>query len=98
MLVGRAVLGLLAAHFDVAAGGRAFVALLGGVLVAAVVALFVVAAFLGLLVGRILGRGEVEILEQPARQLGERRLVVERQRQRVELGGALSPRSTARPA
>ena len=87
--LGVLVLGLLAAHLDVAAAGRALVALLGGIVAAALVAFGVVAGFLRLVVDRVLGRREVEILEQPPRQLGEGRLVVERQCERVELGRGL---------
>ena len=87
--VGILVLDLLPAHVDITSAGRLFVALLGFVVAAPLLALGVIAGFLGLLLGRVLGGGEVEILEQPTRQLGKRSLVVERQRQCVELGRGL---------
>ena len=83
---GVLVLRLLAAHLGVTAAGSLVLALLGGVVASAVVAFGIVAGFVGLFVERLLGSSEVEILEQPPRQLRESRLVVERQRERVELG------------
>ena len=47
------------------------------------------------LLGEVLGRGEVEVFEQPPRQLGERGLVVERQRRGRRARLRPCPRSTA---
>ena len=58
----------------------------GQISTAALVPLFVVAAFIDVLVDRFFGRGEIEVLEQPPRQFGERCLIIEGQRQRIQGG------------
>ena len=87
--IGRAVLGLLAAHLHVAAGGVGIVALLGRLFAAPLLALGLVAAFLRLILIEVLRGRQIEVHEQLARQLGEGRLVIERERQRIELGPRL---------
>ena len=71
------VFGFFAAPLHVAAGRGALIAFVGALVGAGIVALLVIAAGVRLLFRRVFGGSQVEILEQPPRQLGERRLVVE---------------------
>ena len=93
LAVGALVLALvllrfLGAHFHFAAGVGALGLGVVGFVRAFLLALILVTALVRLLVGRLVGR-QFEVLEQPARQGREGRLVVDRQRQRVELGAGL---------
>src|SRR5438309_6826678 len=83
--VGVLILGIFAAHLDVAAAWGALVSLLGRVVASGILVLGVVPGSVWFFLRRLFCGGEVEILEQASRQLGERCLIFEGERKRVEL-------------
>ena len=64
--LGVLVFDLFAAHLDIAAARRSLFALVGRVFAASLVPFGIIARFLALVLRRLFGRGEIEILEQAA--------------------------------